>query len=678
MAMDKEQLLGYFTTHYFSRREVLFRLPLNVSIGSFWPELLNRRKANADILPLYDGSGKPYWFVLTDKMIEASERLCAEAMNCDLQLDPYKPVQSADMNDEIFFTSFVEGAQISRKDAMNFLSGNAEPDNIGEQMLANNKKALTAVLSSLYMPIDEQYMKGLAYMLTEEMEGCSDGYRQEDYHEISAMNGEPYEVPSAAVLPERMNDLYTFLSSPDIHPLIKTAVGQAYLLVTRPFSEGNERLSRIISRAILLRSGYGFFRDISVSMAYARENYGYYKSMCEIIRSENGGDLTYFMEFYLTTLVRAIEQKRERERKKEEERIRREQENIRREQELARQPLARPEPPVEKAETNEQPPVVVAEKIENNETVSVKESKDTSSADGALIPLPTESPPGIEEIIRKMESVYYQSTKDAAARVRKAISDGMLSFTNTQWSEHFGIPIEKTKTEMAMLQRYKLVSWKRTQNGAALYTFKTKPEPELRQNETGGSDIEDVLKAITAQSSSEKEKTAVQVLREMLNQGIESFGSRRWQKMSGVIPYTADSALNFAADRGLVTAKGEGVGRVYTVCKTVQSGMRSFGLSETQRDFLGKLYSEYKGEPFTAKDAIRLTGHGRSFVATQAQHFSNRMLIENISERGNVNLYRIMVTPESHPECFPVQTSKSYPIAGTYIPSGTPMAAAGR
>ena len=42
MAMDKDRLLQYFQQHYLSRQEVLFKLPLNVSIDTFWPELLNR------------------------------------------------------------------------------------------------------------------------------------------------------------------------------------------------------------------------------------------------------------------------------------------------------------------------------------------------------------------------------------------------------------------------------------------------------------------------------------------------------------------------------------------------------------------------------------------------------------------------------------------------------------
>ena len=67
MAMDKEKLLAYFQEHYLSRQEVLFKLPLNQPIDAFWPDLLNRRKSKGTILPLYNASGMPYWYVLTPK-----------------------------------------------------------------------------------------------------------------------------------------------------------------------------------------------------------------------------------------------------------------------------------------------------------------------------------------------------------------------------------------------------------------------------------------------------------------------------------------------------------------------------------------------------------------------------------------------------------------------------------
>ena len=148
--MDKEKLLAYFQTHYLSRQEVLYKLPLNYAIDSFWSELLNRRKASAVVLPLYNGTGMPYWYVLTDRMIAASERLCEEALIQQEDFDPYRAQMTSAMTEEMFFTSFVEGARIPLQEAMDFLQRGTEPENIQEQMIWNNRHAWAEMTATLY------------------------------------------------------------------------------------------------------------------------------------------------------------------------------------------------------------------------------------------------------------------------------------------------------------------------------------------------------------------------------------------------------------------------------------------------------------------------------------------------------------------------------------------------
>ncbi len=176
MAMDKEQLLSWFQAHYLSRQEVLFKLPFSLSIDAFWSELLNRRKTKAVLLPLYNASGMPYWYVLTEKMITASERLCGEAIAQESVFDPYRAEMTSAMTEEMFFTSFIEGARIPLQDAMDFLSRGTEPESIEEQMIWNNRHAWSEMVRSLYHPLDERFVRGLAYMLTQEMDGCAEDY----------------------------------------------------------------------------------------------------------------------------------------------------------------------------------------------------------------------------------------------------------------------------------------------------------------------------------------------------------------------------------------------------------------------------------------------------------------------------------------------------------------------
>ena len=172
MAMDREKLLAFFQAHYLSRQEVLFKLPLNISIDSFWPELLNRRKARATVLPLSNAAGMPYWYVLTDRMVAASERLCEEAMGKmgqDPDFDPCRAGMTSAMTEEMFFTSFVEGAQIPLQEAMDFLQRGTEPETIQEQMIWNNRRAWAEMVGTIYRPLDEVFVRSMAFMLTEEI-----------------------------------------------------------------------------------------------------------------------------------------------------------------------------------------------------------------------------------------------------------------------------------------------------------------------------------------------------------------------------------------------------------------------------------------------------------------------------------------------------------------------------
>ena len=545
MAMDKDKLLQYFQQHYLSRQEVLFKLPLNVSIDTFWPELLNRRKAGAIILPLSNAAGMPYWYVLTEKMIAASERLCAEAMEQEECFDPYRAPMTSAMTEEMFFTSFVEGAQIPLQEAMDFLQRGTEPENIQEQMIWNNRHAWSGMIGSLYRPLDEGFVKSLAFMLTEEMDNCAEDYRQTDQHPIAAMNSEPYEVPSAYSLPDRMTEYYAFLQAGNVHPLIKAAVGQAYILVARPFPEGNERLSRMISSAVLLRSGYDFFRDISISSVIAKENYRYYKCMQEILRSENGGDLTYFMEYYLDLLVRALDSKKERER-------RRVQESLAREREMAREPLRTPSAPASKVEA-----VFPDEEDEPLPDDSQRTAK----------PWPLQSADSFMEQVRKLKHSPKSVHREYPAKVQRMLDQGLIRFTVSQWSEIQGIARKDADYECRVLYQKGLAD--RHQDASPMeYSFRITgasggtPVPEESEVEAQPkeanespprmtSSFEDKLRAFEQSKSSTRQRTAAAV-RTLIGKGITSFARQEWAQYTGLSPDHAKDACDAMIACGMI------------------------------------------------------------------------------------------------------------------------------
>ena len=346
--MDRQELLELYLKNYLPRVEVLSCLPLNIDIAEFWTELIELRKSRAVVLPLKCPGGDSFWYVPTEKMISASNRLCKEALAHAGRFDPYSfevtPDIAAAMSQEAYFTSFLEGADYSLDEAVAFLNGGAAPENIFEQNILNNYQAWSYLLNTLTVTWDREnvwvLIEGLANHLTagpeagitiwEEKTGFSSEpgasaktgelqltgrggsgiiYRQEDWADSPLMRGEPYTVPAASDLPSYLSQLYAFLMDTSPHPLVRAAVVQAWVIAIRPFSEGNDRLGRLLSSLILTRCGYDFLLDASLSAYVSRESFRYVKALRASVST---GDLTYFLEYYVDLLSRVMaEQKRE-------------------------------------------------------------------------------------------------------------------------------------------------------------------------------------------------------------------------------------------------------------------------------------------------------------------------------------------------------------------------------
>ena len=750
MAMEKEKLLAYFMEHYISRQEVLYKLPLNISIDAFWPELLKRRKANATLLPLNDASGMPLWYVQTERMVRASEKLCEEAMAQEDDFDPYRAPMTSAMTEEMFFTSFVEGAQISLQEAMDFLQRGTEPETIQEQMIWNNRNAWSGMMGMLYCPMDEQFIKALAWMLTEEMDNAAQDYRQMDTHPIAAMNSEPYTVPPAHCLPDRMRELCDFLCSAGVHPLIKASVGQAFILVMRPFPEGNERLARMVSSAVLLRSGYGFFRDISISGMIAKENYRYYKSMCEILRSENGGDLTYFIEYYLELLVRALEAKKERERRREleknEQRSAEHDEMLEQEKNLALIPLAAAQ--TDDAETNNDDDVASGEDSEESIVkVSPAESPplcskaeyiqkvqffaDTCKRGGVAQRMRVllgfmergirqfsatdyknetgeanrASYKACLDFLRKGlvtrdtvngtfrytlayhdedddddagEDMHVSDSDDGAGRripllpramayIERLYEHGTDCFTSAMLKEELDITSKQACDICRLLIKKGCVEIIRTMRpmhyrytGAPPVRAESVKETEVQTPQEVPSEQYDALlmrlDKMSGECATDRDKRIACFLRKKLDEKQTVFYRDEFVKSVPFSRSVITGDLRYAANLGLIERSPQRMEGTcyyeYHICATLKPEINTKGLTEGQIVHLTNIFRCFGENDFTIGLLAEKTNTNPSTIGFHMANLHERGLLHMERRGGNPSIYHLMVTPESHPECF--------------------------
>ena len=250
--MDREKLFRYLKSPYLSKREMIARFPLGVDPDELWRELLQRRKSQSTPLPLYSSTGTPYWYVTTDRMIAASEKIVEALTENETEFDPYADVVTVLTLEEVFFTSYVEGSQISMQAAMDFLTSGQPPRDIEEQLIANNRNAGTFASESLCRRIDAAFMSEIVSILTEGMDNADAQFRQTDAVDYAPLSDESFEYPAARLVPGLIDDLSDLLVA-DLACIKCVFTGSAssdqsgrrsMLYDVRPAFSGGERQTR--------------------------------------------------------------------------------------------------------------------------------------------------------------------------------------------------------------------------------------------------------------------------------------------------------------------------------------------------------------------------------------------------------------------------------------------------
>lgn len=543
--MNRERLFKHLEDHYIPKREMISRIPLGVQPDEFWQDVLNRRRARSISLPLHNSRGIPYWYVVTGKMISASEQIVSEMMDNETEFDPYKDTPAASSLEESFFTSYVEGSQISLQDAMEFLQGEREPQEPEEQMIINNRNALSFAGANLFRPVDEDYIRTLAYILTENMDGGGQEYRLDDCPPIPSMMGIPYELPTAAALQDRVNEICMLIHDPTIHPLIKSGVAQAWVLVTRPFPEGNERLGRLLSQVILFRAGYVFFSEISLSSLIARTSYAYFNAITNILLPENGADLTYFLEYYMTLLAKAVEERHLRIRQRSEQ-------ALRTEQEMARQPLTRP-PEQTQMEIESPPPFDMEENAPSGESEQA-EGGDETDPDGII--------KKNLDILLKSTSVRQRNCRDLLLRY---MNQGKFTFTVQDIMQDLNLSEMSASNLLGTLKIKGVIETVGKDERNAVYGFNTgspkvKPKPEPPHIEP--QCFRDLLVEMSGPNT--QQGKVVSVLLELWDEGVQTFPYSVFFEKTGLEKDRIHKICYTLRERGLIRSVTTDGARLYT------------------------------------------------------------------------------------------------------------------
>lgn len=305
--MTREELLDYFLSCYLPKSEMVYRLPISISIEDFWQEALAYRQISAVTLPLNSYDNHPYWYVPTQRLMLAGDKIAGIARDADIAALP-QYASDEGLMDEAYYSSVIEGALSTRQRAREFIISGTAPKDKSERMILNNYTALRFVLEHLDAPINEAVILEIARLLTQGTldEGVKHGYRDAGVQVVSGRQEVVYTAPPAEYVKPMMDALIRYIADACVHPIIKACVAHVYFVIVHPLFDGNGRTARALSYMILLQAGYGFFRQFSISGLLVEERSKYYKAIRAAQSPENGYDFTYFLEYYAELLERCV------------------------------------------------------------------------------------------------------------------------------------------------------------------------------------------------------------------------------------------------------------------------------------------------------------------------------------------------------------------------------------
>ena len=579
-------------------------------------------------------------------MIAASEKIVEALYENDADYDPYTEPPTVSTLEEIFFTSYVEGSQMTIQAAMDFLTGGQPPRDIEEQLITNNRVAGSYASANLYRPIEAGLLRELITILTDGMDEGGQDYRTTETVDYSPADGEQFSFPSARTVPDRVGELSAFLASPQIHPLIKAAVAQAYMIILRPFPEGNERLGRVLSSMILLRAGYSFFSDVSLSALIARKSYGYYEAMANILREENGGDLTYFLEYFLELLSRAVDERRLR-------MTQREEQARQAEQELARTPLASaPSPPVpspdgsphERRAIAPQTEPAQAEKVVSDlsgfQAVALTDNPESGidrTAQGTPMELLTQYAKDPTKVIGQMSAFLLMRMKA-----------GKMQFTTAELAEAMHIIPRQFSSSIRYMKEQGIIQLERRDSHQKYYKICTEEEskallnPQAQPVETGGYD-QDVLDRVDelVQSNSPKDKRIGGLLLECMARGEVTVDD--YAAIGESSKWFGDMQL--ASQLGLVEKTSP---QRYAILRHLKTGALS--LSKGQKRFITEMYETFGDDVFSTEMVIATLDYSGAHVSAYLHQFTLLKILD--CRKEDVYRYQFLINPEEHPEYF--------------------------
>jgi Fic family protein len=220
------------------------------------------------------------------------------------------------IEDEAISSSQLEGAATTTRVAKDMLKRHRLPRTPDERMVIGNFKMMNFAWEQRYEPLSVEL---IAAMHRVGVEGIDDSqyspgaFRIND--DVVVQDGEGNTVhspPPATGLASRLQVLAKWINQPHnnphqadyLHPLIKAIALHFVLGYEHPFRDGNGRVARALFYWFMFKNDYSAFRYIAISVLLRNAPLKYGRSYLNTEADDL--DLTYFIDFQCSVVLRAV------------------------------------------------------------------------------------------------------------------------------------------------------------------------------------------------------------------------------------------------------------------------------------------------------------------------------------------------------------------------------------
>lgn len=217
--------------------------------------------------------------------------------------------------EEAISSAQLEGAVTTRCVAKELLETGREARDLSEQMIVNNWNLIQSTEAHKDQPLTVELILLFNKIATEdalENEHRAGEIRNGPVFVRNIMTGETvHEAPAHPHIEQMLQMVCDYANaehkqgSDFIHPIVKASVLHFMLGYIHPFFDGNGRTARALFYWFMLKSGYENFKYISISALLKAASKQYMKSF--LFTETDNNDLTHFIDFQLTIIIRALE-----------------------------------------------------------------------------------------------------------------------------------------------------------------------------------------------------------------------------------------------------------------------------------------------------------------------------------------------------------------------------------